>query len=483
VEGLDRILDGGFPKHEIYLVQGEPGTGKTILGLQFLLAGRDVGEAGLFFTLTQRERDIEESAGSHGWTLEGIHVHQLSAAEAGTDEASRQVIFESSEVELAEVMEEVLEVVERTRPQRVVFDAIAELRFLAREPGRFQRQLFALRDVFADRGATVLFLDRQTPASGAEELEHISHGVILLEHKPTELGSERRRLRVLKMRGMGYHEGYHDFRIERGGLTVYPRLRPGEARPPGWKMLESGVDGLDELVGGGLAEGTSCLLVGPSGTGKTSVATLYACAAAERGERSALFLFEERPETFVRRSESLGMPVLQHIDEGMMLLRPVHTGELSAGEFAEAVRRQVIERDARVVVIDSLTGYMSAMPSEQILLTQMHDLLHYLSGQGVLTILVVAQHGILGPALGGPVDVSYLADTVLLLRHFESDGSIRQAISVFKKRYGEHEKRIRELSMAAGGIRVGEPLSGFQGLLTGTPSFSPDEGVLIRTGE
>jgi circadian clock protein KaiC len=470
VEGLDRILCGGLPEREIYLVQGDPGTGKTVFGLQFLLAGRARGETGLFFTLTQRESDLRDSAASHGWSLEGVHVHQLRGP--ATSGASRdQALFPTGDVELIEVMDEVRTLVDRLRPARVVFDAVAELRLLADDPTRFQHQVFALRDLFASSDATVIFLDTQPRFPGTRELEHIAHGVIVLDHTLTRFGNAQRRLRVLKMRGMGYSEGLHDCRIRAGGFIVYPRLLPGEevntAEP---QLLETGVEMLDHLVGGGLSQASSCLFVGPSGVGKSTVATLYACAAAAQGERSAVFLFEERPETFIRRSESLGMPVRSHIGTGHLLVRPVNTAELSPGEFAELVRQQVQERGVRVIIIDSLTGYISAMPDEQMLLTQMHDLLHYLSGQGVLTILVVAQHGIVGSSVAGPIDVSYLADAVLLFRHFEARGVIRRAMSVFKKRYGDHEKLIRELVITSGGIRVGEPLYGYQGLLSGNTS-------------
>lgn len=471
VSGLDRVLEGGLPKEEIYLVQGDPGTGKTVFGLQFLLAGRDLGETGLFFTLTQREGDLRDTAASHGWSMDGVHVHQLMGSGASAEASGDQALFPTGDVELLEVMEEVRTQVERLRPARVVFDAVAELRLLADDSTRFQHQLFALRDLFAGSGATVIFLDTQPRFPGTRELEHIAHGVIVLDHTLTRFGNAQRRLRVLKMRGMGYSDGLHDCRIQTGGFVVFPRLLPGPDESPGEEtLLETGVEMLDHLVGGGLALGSSCLFVGPSGVGKSSVATLYACAAAARGEHSAIFLFEERPETFIRRSESLGMPVRSYIESGHLLVRPVNTAELSPGEFAELVRQQVQERGVSLVTIDSLTGYISAMPDEQMLLTQMHDLLQYLSGQGVLTILVVAQHGIVGSTVAGPVDVSYLADAVLLYRHFEARGVIRRAISVFKKRYGDHEKLIRELMITGEGIQVGEPLYGFQGLLTGNPS-------------
>jgi circadian clock protein KaiC len=453
-----------------------------VFGLQFLLAGRDRGETGLFFTLTQRQADLEDTAASHGWSMEGIIVHQLRGPSETGGSSKDQALFTTGDVELVEAMEDVRAHVERIRPERVVFDAVAELRLLADDPTRFQHQIFALRDLFASSNATVIFLDTQPRFPGTRELEHIAHGVIVLDHTLTRFGNAQRRLRVLKMRGMGYSEGLHDCRIRTGGFVVYPRLLPGaDSSTSRSELLETGVAKLDQLVGRGLSEGSSCLFVGPSGVGKSSVATLYACAAAARGERSAVFLFEERPETFIRRSESIGMPVRNHIKSGHMLIRPVNTAELSPGEFAELVRQQVQEREVRVVTIDSLTGYISAMPDEQMLLTQMHDLLHYLSSQGVLTILVVAQHGIVGTSVAGPVDVSYLADAVLLFRHFEARGVIRRAISVFKKRYGDHEKVIRELEITGRGIAVGEPLYGFQGLLTGNPSAVEQQALATRT--
>ncbi|HYD53606.1 MAG TPA: ATPase domain-containing protein [Gemmatimonadaceae bacterium] len=482
VEGLDRVLRGGLPEREIYLVQGEPGTGKTTLGLQFLLAGRARGETGLFITLTQRAADLERAAASHGWSLDGIHIHQLSRARGAGGRVDDQALFPTGDIELGEVMAEVLAVSERLRPARVVFDAIAELRLLANDSTRFQHQIFELRDLFADTGAAVVFLDTQAQSDGPRDMEHIAHGVILLDHTVTRFGNAQRRLQVVKMRGMGYSEGQHDFRIQAGGLVVFPRLLADAGDEGAEGVFESGVPGLDGLVGGGLAAGSSSLFVGPSGAGKSSVATLYACAAAARGQRAAAFLFEERPEMFLRRAESLGMAARNHVASGHLIARSVSTGELSPGEFAELVRCHVQERGVRVVVIDSLTGYISAMPDEQLLLTQMHDLLRYLSSQGVLTILVVAQHGIVGTTLVGPVDVSYLADAVLLFRHFETRGTLRRAISVFKKRYGDHEKLIRELRISPGGIEVGDPLHGYQGLLTGNPSsLEPDPGAGAHT--
>ena len=479
VDGLDRILGGGLPEREIYLVQGDPGTGKTTFGLQFLLAGRAVGETGLFITLTQRESDLRHAAASHGWSLDGIHVHQLARARAAGRRMGDQALFPTEDVELGEVMAEVLAIVERVRPGRVVFDAIAELRLLAHDSTRFQRQIFELRDLFAGTDAAVVFLDTPPANPAGRDLEHIAHGVILLDHTVTRFGNAQRRIQVLKMRGIGYGEGQHDCRIQAGGFVVFPRLLPSVEEDVGEEELASGVAMLDQLVGGGLAAGSSCLFVGPSGTGKSSVATLYACAAAARGQRAAAFLFEERPESFLRRAESLGMAARGFVASGLLIARPVSTAELSPGEFAELVRSHVQERGVQVVIIDSLTGYISAMPDEQLLLTQMHDLLQYLSSQGVLTILVVAQHGIMGSTLAGPLDVSYLADSVLLFRHFESRGMIRRAISVFKKRYGDHEKLIRELRITSGGIEVGEPLRQYQGLLTGNPApLTHDQGDL-----
>ena len=479
IEGLDRILGGGYPAHEIYLVEGEPGTGKSLVGLHFLRAGAERGERCLLITLSQSQKVIGRLAASHGWTLDGIEVYEIAADNVVPELGAEQVLFHTADVELGEMMQSIRSVIDEIKPDRVVFDAVSELRLLSNDPGRYQRQLFILKELFANRGATVLFLDNHPVMPGHSELQHLAFGVILLDHTPTSYGNERRQLRVLKVRGIRYDDGVHDFRICTGGLKVFPRLRTGERLHNAWRAHESGIEEIDKMLGGGLAEGSSTLFLGPSGTGKSSLASHYAYAAAERGERSIFFLFDERPETFIHRTEGIGMNIRPHLDSGMITLREIDTGEVSPGEFADLVRSQVQERAVRMVVIDSLTGYMSAMPDERMLITQMHELLTYLSSQTVLSILIVAQHGVLGPTLGGPVDVSYLADTVLLLRHFEADGAIRRAISVFKKRYGGHGHGIREFQITPNGMEVGEPLTGFRGVLSGSPSFEGPDATLM----
>jgi circadian clock protein KaiC len=469
IEGLDRILGGGLPRGEIYLVEGEPGTGKSLVGLHFLRAGAELGEGCLLITMAQSQEAIARLAASHGWAMDGIEVHEISAEALVPGLSAEQVLFQTADVELGETMQAVQSVIERSRPDRVVFDAVSELRLLADDRARYQRQLFILKELFANRGATVVFLDSQPLTAGSSELQHLAFGVILLSHTPTRYGNERRQLRVMKVRGIRYEEGIHDFRIDTGGRLTN-----------GWSAHESGIEAIDEMLGGGLAEGSSTLFLGPSGTGKSSLASHYAFAAARRGERSIFFLFDERPETFIHRSAGIGMDLRPHLEAGRIVLHEVDTGSVSPGEFAETVRVEVQERGARLVVIDSLTGYMSAMPDERMLITQMHELLTYLSSQAVLSILIVAQHGVLGPTVGAPVDVSYLADTVMLMRYFEAQGSIRKAISVVKKRTGHHEGTIRELRMSQKGISLSEPLVNFEGVLTGVPKYLGGELAKVQ---
>ncbi|HEX8243945.1 MAG TPA: ATPase domain-containing protein [Longimicrobium sp.] len=483
IEGLDRILGGGLPRGEIYLVEGEPGTGKSLVGLHFLRAGAELGERSLLITMAQSREAIGRLAASHGWTMDGIEVHEISAEKLVPGLGAEQVLFQTADVELSETMQAVQSVIEQYRPDRVVFDAVSELRLLANDPARYQRQLFILKELFANRGATVVFLDNHPLTPGHSELQYLAFGVILLSHTPTRYGNERRQLRVMKVRGIRYQEGIHDFVIETGGVIVFPRLTTRGRVSNAWSAHESGIEEIDEMLGGGLAEGSSTLFLGPSGTGKSSLASHYAYAAAQRDEHSIFFLFDERPETFIHRSAGIGMDLRPHLDAGRIVLHEVDTGSVSPGEFAEMVRVQVQERGVRLVVIDSLTGYMSAMPDERMLITQMHELLTYLSSQAVLSILIVAQHGVLGPTVGAPVDVSYLADTVLLLRHFEADGAIRRAISVFKKRYGNHGHGIREFQITSRGIEVGEPLTGFRGVLSGSPTFEGPAASLMELKE
>lgn len=471
--GLDSVLEGGFPANRLYLVEGDPGTGKTTLALKFLLEGAAQGEPVLYVTLSETREELNAVAASHGWSLDGVEIYELIPSEESLKAESQYTIFHPSEVELGETTSAVLEVVERIQPRRIVFDSLSEMRLLARDPLRYRRQILALKQYFAGRQCTVLLLDDRTSAVGDLQVQSIAHGVVELEHLALEYGAERRRLRVVKLRGSHYRGGYHDFKIETGGIAVYPRLIAAEHRQVMARaVMSSGIEALDSLLGGGLDRGTSTLLLGPAGSGKSSIAAQFAIAAAARGEHAASFIFDEGVNTYLTRAAGLGANVDDHLKSRLMTVQQVDPAELSPGEFAHSVRRAVDENDARVVVIDSLNGYLQAMPDERFLTVQMHELLTYLSQQGVLTLLVMAQHGFLGTAMQSPVDVSYLADTVLMLRYFEAGGAVRRAISVVKKRTGYHENTIRELRMSASGVAVGEPLADFQGVLTGVPTYS-----------
>jgi circadian clock protein KaiC len=485
IAGLDTILNGGFPPHWIYLVQGSPGTGKTTLGLQFLLEGLRLGERVLYITLSHTERELQEIARSHDWSLKGLPLYELSAGDAANLLDSDQSVFHSADVELGETMNGILESITRIKPERLVFDPIEQIRLLTDNPLRYRRQLLRLKQALTDINCTALFLTNDTLGEAGQDLESMVHGILTLERKSPSYGSVRRQLEMVKGRGMRYHEGYHTFQIRTGGLEVYPRLETTMTnQTTKWTTLKSGVKELDALLGGGLEEGTACLVVGPTGTGKTSVATLYAHAAAARGEHAAIFLFDERPETFYRRALGLGMDVRKDVKAGLIHLQQVNTGELSPGEFIHSVR-QVVEgngdksKGVKVVVIDSLTGYLNAMPDDTLLIPQMHDLLTHLSQRGVLTLLIMAQSGVMGSGDISPLDISYLADAVLVLRHFESEGRIRRAISVIKKRHGEHEQTIRELRITSAGIQVGEPITTFSNILTGSPTFEGNRLALL----
>ncbi len=468
IKGLNAILAGGFPRNELHLVQGGTGTGKTTIGLQFLLEGVVAGEKALFITFAQTEATLLKVAASHGWSLDGLEIQELTGTHAVHDKAE-QTLFHTADVELGETTENIFAVIERLQPDRVVLDSVTSLRLLAGDPLRYRRQLLTVRQFFANRPSTVLFLDSEDPDAA---LEDTMYGVIRLERQAPEYGDVRRRLSVAKMRGMSFNGGYHNFRIRTGGLDVFPRIRPQETGESKSKeAMTSGVAELDSLLGGGLEEGTACLIIGPTGTGKTSVSTLYAYEAAKQGRRAALFCFDERPETFLARSEGLGMKVRELVAKGLISIKPVSTAELSPGEFSQLVRNAIDEDGAKVVLMDSLTGYFHSMPQEEALLAQMHDLLTFLSNSGVLSILIVSQHGLIGQGIQGPLDVSYMADTVILLRHFEAAGAVRKAISVLKKRNGPHETTIRELKLASEGIAVGKPIKDFSGVLSGMPIF------------
>ena len=482
VAALDDILLGGLTPNRVYLVEGTPGSGKTTLALQFLMAGRDRGERGLYVTLSETRDELLAASRSHGWSLDGIDIFELVTPETELEPDNQFTMFQPSEVELSVTTRAVLAEVERTGPTRVVFDSLSEMRLLAQHALRFRRQVLALKQFFTGRRCTVLLLDDKTSETNDLQLQSIAHGVISLEQLSPEYGAERRRLRIIKMRGRKYQGGYHDFTIAHGRTDVFPRLVAAEHRGSFDRgQLPSGIPAIDAMLGGGIESGTSVLLLGPAGVGKSSLAIQYARAAVERGHRAAIFSFDESMETMHQRMDGLGLPIGRCIEAGSLDIQMVDPAELSPGEFAHAVRRVVERTDgqpgATVVVIDSLNGYLNAMPEERFLSIQLHELLTYLGHQGVVTFLVVAQHGVLGAAMLTPLDTSYLADSVVLFRYFESRGEVRQAISVVKKRSGRHERTIREFRMGPGGIAVGEPLCNFHGILTGTPTFLEDRDM------
>jgi circadian clock protein KaiC len=471
VAGLDGILHGGLPPNHLYLVEGTPGTGKTTLALQFLLAGAASGQRGVYVTLSESRHELSEVAASHGWSLENIEVVELSADEnAGSEEP--YTVFHPAELELQETMTAVLDAIERSKPALVVLDSLSEMRLLARDPLRFRRQILALKQFFSGRQATVLLLDDKSGAEGDLQLHSLAHGVILLEHVALEYGAERRRLQVTKLRGLRFWGGYHDFRIRTGGLVVYPRISTGDADyGPESRQLTSGSPALDTLLGGGLQVGSSLLIMGPAGTGKSVLATQYACAATGRGDRARFYLFDERKNSFLLRSTALEMSINASIENGTLALAQIEPTQMSPGEFANDVMRSVEVDDVRLIVIDSINGYMKSMPEERLLPIQIHELLSYLSNRRCTSIMTLVQHGVFGNPVDEAAEVSYLADTVLLLRYFEFLGSVREAISVVKKRSGDHERTIRECRVAKGGLSVGEPLFEFQGVLTGVPQY------------
>jgi circadian clock protein KaiC len=472
VRGLDDILAGGLTSGRLFLLEGSPGTGKTTIATQFLLAGHAEGDTGLYITLSETEAEFREGALSHGWTLPpGIEIFELVPPEALLDEQQQQSLLYSSDLELGETTRRIFEAFERHRPKRVVLDSLSEIRLLAQSSLRYRRQILALKHYFAKQNCTVLMLDDLTSDALDKTVHSVAHGVIRLEELAPTYGAERRRLRILKYRGRPYRGGYHDFIIETGGARVFPRLVSAEHRGDFLReSVSSGDPSFDALTGGSFARGSSTLILGPAGTGKSLLALSFVKAATDRGEHAAMFVFDEEQGLFRERAKGLGIDVAQMIDAGLLTLLQVDAAELTPGEFSERVRTCVEERDARTVVIDSLNGYQAAMPEEQALILHMHELLQYLNRQGVTTFLTVAQHGLVGD-MKAPVDVTYLADTVILLRYFEALGRVRRAISVVKKRTGTHEDTIREFMIGGRGITLGEPLVQFQGILRGVPAL------------
>ena len=472
IEGLDDILHGGFPQGHLYLIEGDPGTGKTTLALQFLLEGIRIGEPGLYVTLSESKEELEGVARSHGWSTEALLIYEMVPPEDEATPESQYTVFHPSEVELADTITSILKQVDAKQPQRLVFDSLSELRMLARDPLKYRRQILALKRHFAGRNCTVLLLDDRTAeGNGDLQLRSIAHGVIKLEGLVRDYGIKRRRVEVDKLRGSAYREGFHDYTIETGGIFVYPRLIAAEHKP-GFKRkhVPSGLQELDDLFRGGIDTGTSTLLVGPAGCGKSTIAFRYAISAAQRGEKAIIFTFDESLATLIERARGLDMDPAPFVEKGLLEIQQVDPAELAPGEFVSRIRRLVDDQQLRVIVIDSMNGFLNAMPNERFLAMQLHELLSYLGQQGIATLMTLAQHGFIG-ATQAPVDVSYLADTVLLFRYFECAGEVRQALSVIKKRSGPHERTIRELIMNDGKVRVGRPLADFEGVLTGVPRF------------
>ena len=483
IEGLDNVLLGGLPPNRVHLCEGDPGAGKTTMALQFLLEGRDRGERCLYVTLSETAEELHAVAASHGWNLDGIRVTELAIAEASLSADAENTMFYPSEVELAQTTEVVLREVVEQQPTRVVFDSLSEMRALAQNTLRYRRQILALKQFFVGRKCTVLLLDDRTAEHEHIQVQSIVHGVISLELRTPAYGVMQRRLQILKMRGKSYRAGFHDFVIVRGGLRVFPRLVASEHQfpfEPG--VISSEITQLDALMGGGIDRGTSALMVGPAGAGKSSIATQYAVSMARRGDHVAMFLFDESPRILRLRARGLGMPIDDEIESGAIHIRQVDPGELSVGELVQLVRNEVEQHQAKLVIVDSLNGYLNAIPDERFLTLQLHELLTYLGQRGVTSILVMAQAGLIGN-MHAPVDASYLADTIILLRYFEAAGEVRQAMSVVKRRGGKHERTIREYRFGSDGIRIGHPLSQFHGVLTGVPSFLGGEGRLLDRDE
>ncbi|WP_133499176.1 ATPase domain-containing protein [Cognatilysobacter terrigena] len=475
IAGLDTILVGGFTPDRLYLIEGAPGAGKTTLALQFLLEGVKQGEPVLYVTLSETEQELREIAASHGWSLDGVHVHELAPQHDTLDPDSHYTMVHPSEVELGDTTKRILDTVQALRPRRMVFDSLAELRLLAGSPLRYRRQVLALKQYFVGQHCTVLLLDDCALAEHGLHVHTLVHGIVSLAQLHPEYGGDRRRLRVSKFRGRRFISGYHDYQIITGGLQVYPRLvaatyrRDIDQTPVSTRSAE-----LDMLLGDGLHRGTSTLLIGAAGTGKSTLATTCCIAAAERGERAAIFTFDETVKSLITRSRGIGLPVDRFMESGDILVESIDPAELSPGEFAHRIRHAVEREGIRTVVIDSLNGYLSAMPEERFVLVQLHELLAFLAHHGVVTLLISAQQGLIGQ-MQNAIDVSYLADSVVLLRYFEFEGEVRQAISVLKKRTGGHERTIRPMTISATGVSIGEPLRQFRGVLTGVP-YDRDSG-------
>lgn len=481
VPGLDDVLMGGLTEGNLFLIEGAPGTGKTTIALRFLMSGAQAGEQGLYITLSETETELRKGAASHGWRLdESIQVFEVVPPESRLDADQQQTLLYSSDLELGETTQVILSAYERTRPKRVVLDSLSEIRLLAQNSLRYRRQILALKHYFARYGATVLLLDDLSADASDKTVHSIAHAVIKLEELSPDYGSERRRLKVSKYRGRAFRGGYHDFAIRTGGVSVFPRLVAAEHRSRVDRItVSSGIEALDALLGGGIDQGSSTLVLGPAGAGKSTFSLQFVHAALRRGEKAALFVFDEEIGLLLDRTKKMGFDFEPMWHSGNLHLEQIDAAELSPGEFAHRVRTVVDEQQAKTVVIDSLNGYRAAMPQENALVLHIHELLQYLNRRGATTFLTVAQHGLVGD-MKAPVEVTYLADTVILLRYFEAFGRVRRAVSVIKKRTGLHEETIREFRVGPGGLIVGAPLADFQGVLHGVPSFVGNAGPLLN---
>ena len=479
VAGLDLVLGGGLPTNRVFLIEGNPGTGKTTLALQFLREGVSRGETTLYITLAETRNELTAAASSHGWNLDGIEIFELSPPDEVLSPETKYTVFHPSDVEMNQTVQRIYDVVERLRPARIVLDSLSEMRILSQDPLRLRRQVLALKHFFTGRGCTVVLLDDVRSQDSELHFASIVHGVVLLEQLALEYGAERRRLRVTKLRGQRYRGGFHDFSIQTGGLVVYPRLIAAEhAAVEVDGVVSSGNVEVDMLLGGGLDAGSCSLLLGPAGVGKTVLTTEFALASARRGERAMFFVFDERVRAFMARARGLGMELQTQIDAGRFVLQQIDPTEVSPGQFAARVVDAVEREGVRLVAIDSLTGYLNAMPEERLLNVHLHELFSYLGQRGITSLLTLAQHAPFADATQA-ADISYLADAVVLLRYFEAAGEVRKAISVLKKRSGAHEQAIREFRIRAGGLKVGEPLHAFQGVLRGIPEYLGTEGPLL----
>ena len=479
--GLDNILSGGLSRGHLFLVEGAPGTGKTTVALQFLREGTRAGERCLYITLSETEQELRDGAASHGWTLdEGLAVFELLPPESLLDSEQQQSLLYSSDLELGETTKQIFEAIERVKPHRVVLDSLSEIRLLAQSSLRYRRQILAIKHYFSRFNTTVMLLDDLTADVADKTVHSVAHAVLRLEELAPDYGAERRRVRVIKYRGTRFRGGYHDATITTGGLNVFPRLVASEHRADLKRSLfSSGIAGFDALLGGGVETGSSTLILGPSGTGKSLIAIVFAVAAVARGEKAALFVFDEELGLLFARMKSIGIDLEGLRQNGDLAIEQVDAAELSPGEFAHMVRNRVDEQGIKAVVIDSLNGYQAAMPEEKSLILHMHELLQYLNRRGAATFMTVAQHGLVGD-MRAPVDVTYLADTVILLRYFEALGSVRRAVSVIKKRMGHHESTIREFRISDRGLVIGEPLEQFQGVLRGVPVYMGQTRPLLE---